>query len=67
MSVAPETCPKCNTEGTFDPKSERRTSFSVGKAVVGHVLLGPVGIAAGVMGKKKVKYQCRFCGYEVEK
>ena len=37
--------------------------FSVGKAAVGAVLLGPVGLVGGALGKKTVTYYCRNCGF----
>lgn len=59
-------CPKCRI-GYLQAVSERTGGFSGGKAAVGAVLLGPVGLAAGALGKKKVTYQCNRCGYTVEK
>lgn len=58
-------CPKCHT-GYLRAVSERKGGFSGGKAVAGAILLGPLGIAAGALGKKKVMYQCSKCGYMVE-
>ena len=45
---------------------ERTGGFSGGKAAAGAILLGPVGLLAGAFGKKKIKYQCKECGYTVE-
>jgi hypothetical protein len=47
--------------------SERKGGFSGGKAALGAVIAGPIGIAAGALGKKKVTYQCPKCGYVMEK
>jgi predicted RNA-binding Zn-ribbon protein involved in translation (DUF1610 family) len=58
-------CPKCYV-GYLRAVSERKGGFSGGKAVAGAILLGPLGIAAGALGKKKVMYQCSKCGYMVE-
>lgn len=58
-------CPKCRI-GYLRAISERKGGFSGGKAALGAVLLGPIGIAAGALGKKKVQYQCQRCGYMVE-
>ena len=58
-------CPKCRL-GYLRAISERTGGFSGGKAAVGAVLLGPIGLAAGALGKKKVTYQCNKCGYTVE-
>ena len=46
---------------------ERTGGFSAGKAALGAVLVGPIGIAAGAMGKKKQICQCNMCGYVAEK
>lgn len=60
-----EICPKCH--GIMKPISERTGGFSVGKAAIGAVIAGPMGVAAGALGKKKVQYQCEHCGYIIEK
>ncbi|MBQ3870955.1 MAG: hypothetical protein II777_10435 [Clostridia bacterium] len=60
------TCPKCHL-GYLKPIGERKGGFSGGKAVAGALLFGPIGVAAGALGKKKVTYVCSECGYTVEK
>lgn len=60
-----EICPKCY--GVMKAISERQGGFSGGKAVLGAVIAGPIGIAAGALGKKKVTYHCPKCGYVMEK
>ncbi len=59
-------CPKCGSRD-IHAISERTGGVSGGKAVLGAVIAGPIGIAAGALGKKKVLYQCKKCGYIVEK
>lgn len=59
------TCPKCRL-GYFTAVGQRTGGFSGGKAIAGAVLLGPVGLAAGALGKKKITYRCNRCGYTVE-
>lgn len=59
------TCPKCRI-GYLKSVGERTGGFSGGKAVLGAVLVGPVGLAAGALGKKKTTYRCVRCGYTVE-
>lgn len=59
-------CPKCYL-GNLIPIGERTGGFSGGKAVLGAVLVGPVGLAAGALGRKKKTYQCNRCGYTIEK
>ena len=59
-------CPRCR-QGHLFAISERTGGFSAGKAAFGAVLLGPIGLAAGALGKKKTQYQCNKCGYLIEK
>lgn len=59
-------CPKCQSF-SLTKISERTGGFSAGKAVAGAFLAGPIGIAAGALGKKKFTYQCNKCGYIFEK
>lgn len=58
-------CPKCGI-GYMEPIGERTGGFSGGKAVVGAVIAGPIGLAAGALGKKKTTYHCKKCGYTIE-
>ena len=60
------TCPNCRM-GYLTAVGQRTGGFSGGKAVVGAVIAGPIGLAAGALGKKKTTYQCSRCGYTVEK
>jgi ribosomal protein S27AE len=59
----PWMCPKCSSTGTMELMSESKGGFSGGKAVLGAVILGPVGLIAGALGKKKKVYVCNKCGY----
>ena len=59
-------CPSCKN-GLLQAISERQGGFSAGKALAGAVIAGPIGIAAGALGKKKITYRCNKCGYVVEK
>ncbi|OLY92511.1 hypothetical protein SAMN05444008_102367 [Cnuella takakiae] len=51
-------CPKCGSNQI----SANKKGFSAGKAVAGAVLAGPVGLAAGAIGKNKVDITCLACG-----
>ncbi len=66
MNYEGMSCPKCSY-GKLKAIGERTGGFSGGKAVVGGLLLGPVGLAAGALGKKRITYVCNGCGYTVEK
>lgn len=59
-------CPKCHV-GFMYAIGERTGGFSAGKAAVGAAIAGPIGLAAGALGKKKTTYQCNRCGYTIEK
>lgn len=59
-------CPKCRM-GFLSAVSERTGGFSGKKAVLGAVIAGPIGVAAGALGKKKTTYRCGHCGYTIEK
>lgn len=63
--AVPTICPKCRF-GFMNPVSERKGGFSGGKALAGAVIAGPIGLAAGALGRKKITYQCDKCGYIVE-
>lgn len=51
-------CPKCgSTQISADKKG-----FGAGKAVVGAAIAGPIGLAAGNIGAKRVRVTCLKCG-----
>jgi tellurium resistance protein TerD len=51
-------CPKCgSTQFTAVKKG-----FSLGKAAVGAVLLGPIGLVGGAHGANRVEVVCLKCG-----
>jgi len=50
-------CPRCHsTQVTAGKKG-----FGLGKALVGGVLIGPVGILAGFIGSKNMEFACLSC------
>lgn len=57
-------CPKCGSTN-FMLLEDTKKSLSLGKAVVGGVLLGPVGAAGGAILGKKGKFDlvCQDCGH----
>lgn len=53
-------CPKCySAEVTANKKG-----IGLGKAAVGGLVAGPVGLLAGGIGRKKIKVTCLKCGNE---
>lgn len=51
-------CPRCGSNNVHvGPKG-----FSAGKAIVGAVAFGVVGLAAGAIGSNKIQYTCLSCG-----
>ena len=53
-------CPEC---GSREITAQRR-GFGMGKAIVGGVTLGALGILAGAHGNKKIIITCLACGHE---
>lgn len=58
-------CPKC-AMGFMTAQGERNGGFSGGKALLGAALVGPIGLVAGALGKKKTLYVCNRCNYTIE-
>jgi hypothetical protein len=53
-------CPKCQSEQITGGKQ----GFGAGKAVIGAVVAGPIGIAAGAINKNKSINSCMACGHQ---
>ncbi len=66
MRKAPEKCPMCGEKENWELVDASKKGFSVGKAVTGAVLFGPVGLVGGALGKKKQSYYCGKCGFNHE-
>lgn len=55
-------CPSCGSKQIVSGNK----GFSVGKAAVGAVLLGPIGAVGGLIGSNKVMLTCANCGRKWE-
>ena len=55
-------CPKCKSTQIMGSQK----GFSAGKAIGVGVLLGPLGLLAGLHGSKKVQVSCLKCGFQWE-
>lgn len=53
-------CPECGSQNIQTDEK----GFDVGEAIVGKILLGPIGILLGAMESDETVYKCRACGYE---
>mgnify|MGYP001128433905 CR=1 FL=1 len=56
MSKVPDKCPMCGEKAQWKLVDTTNKGFSVGKAAAGAVLLGPLGLVGGALGKKKQCY-----------
>lgn len=66
MAKAPDRCPMCGEFVNWKLVDVTKKGFSVGKAAVGAVLFGPVGVIGGALGKKTECYACGKCGFQHE-
>ncbi len=55
-------CPRC----TSTYVTANKKGFGLGKAAAGGVLLGPVGLLGGMIGKNKMTLYCMKCGHKFE-
>jgi hypothetical protein len=53
-------CPDCGSENVYIDKK----GYGLGKAAVGMVVAGPVGLLGGFLGSKKLKAQCLDCKWK---
>lgn len=53
MSKAPDKCPMCGEKEKWKLVDSTNKGFSVGKAAVGAVLLGPIGLVGGAFRKEE--------------
>lgn len=53
-------CPKCESVSV----SVGKKGFSVGQAAAGGIAVGPVGLAAGMIGSKDTEFVCLSCNHK---
>lgn len=53
-------CPRCNSTNVIAGKK----GFGYGKAAVGGLLVGPIGLLAGGIGSKKTRMGCLLCAHK---
>ena len=66
MAYAPKECPMCGEIAKWKKVDTENKGFSVGKATLGALLLGPIGLVGGAFGKKKSTYYCGKCQFSHE-
>jgi len=51
-------CPKCHKMNVIKEKK----GFGIGKAAIGCIALGPIGLLGGMIGRKEMELVCQECG-----
>lgn len=54
-------CPSCGSHCVVPVT--KKAAFGVGKSIIGAAILGPAGLAAGLLGgREKTRVMCMHCG-----
>ncbi len=51
-------CPRCHSTNVRTGEK----GFGIGKAAIGGLILGPIGLLGGFIGKNQLKFTCQSCG-----
>ncbi|OIK15592.1 tellurium resistance protein TerD [Bacillus sp. MUM 116] len=51
-------CPRCHSTNVRTGQK----GFGIGKAAIGGLILGPIGLLGGFIGKNQLKFTCNSCG-----
>lgn len=51
-------CPNCHSTNVRTGEK----GFGIGKAAIGGLILGPIGLLGGFIGKNQLKFTCQTCG-----
>lgn len=62
--AAPIKCPMCGETIKWKKVDSSSKGFSFGKAVTGGILLGPIGLVGGALGKRTETWCCGNCGFQ---
>lgn len=66
MAKLPNSCPMCGATREWKKIETQKKGFSGTKAVVGGIVLGPLGALCGFGGKMNTLYVCAKCGFQHE-
>lgn len=67
MVQAPKQCPVCGEQEEWKiSETGKKKGFNKKGAALGAVLLGPIGLLGGALGKPMVTIKCGKCGFECD-
>ena len=60
----PDKCPSCGSIEGWVNLGHSREGYSIYKAALPTLIVGPIGLLAGALGHHSLTYRCNNCGYE---